>query len=547
MQQQIRYGQGATIRKSSARRWLRELVERKSLSPIMCGIVALVVAALFNAVETPVPKIHDEFSYLLAADTFREGRLTNPPHPFWKHFETLHVIQQPTYASKYQPGQGLFLALGGYLGGHPIVGAWLTTALAAAAVCWMLQAKVPNRWALCGGLLVALHAMIHARWSLSFWGGSLPMAGGALLFGGFFRAVDKPRIGSSIAMASGAVILAATRPFEGAVVAACAGGALLVHLICSSRHRGRLWSHLILPAALMSFLGLAFLGYYNYRVTGEPLTLPYQVHEADYGYSPLFLWKPLPPEPEYRHKEIRDFQTGWGIKDYLEQQSLSGWCRSKASGLFRLGKFFLGTSLLIPLIALPQLLKARKLRFVWFTLAIFLLAEATVPWTFPHYFAPVAPLIFLLAVEALRLLHTSSFPKYRLARLAVPAVFTLHLLTLAGVFGQYVSWERNDWQWKRAAIVEQLQNTGENHLVFVRYEDDREDNEEWVYNGADIDQATIVWAREMDAEENQRLMDYFSDRKVWLLYAEEANPQLLPYPASSQETEEYYSLRISSD
>lgn len=60
---------------------------------------------------------------------------------------------------------------------------------------------------------------------------------------------------------------------------------------------------------------------------------------------------------------------------------------------------------------------------------------------------------------------------------------------------------------------------------------------EWVYNEADIDNAPVIWAREMDMEKNRKLLEYFKNRKAWLLKVEDdkSPPILLPYPVKDEE------------
>src|SRR5580698_5109446 len=72
------------------------------------GFVALRLA-LVPLMPVPMPIVTDEFSHLLLADTLLHGRVANPVHPFWPHFESIHVLMQPRYVSAYFPGQAVWL------------------------------------------------------------------------------------------------------------------------------------------------------------------------------------------------------------------------------------------------------------------------------------------------------------------------------------------------------------------------------------------------------------------------------------------------------
>ena len=147
------------------------LASRKTLACLVVGALTIGLRlALLPIWPKPTPRVYDEFSYLLMADTFASGRLTNPSPPHWEHFETVFVQLWPTYQSPYPVAQGILLAIGKAFFGHPWWGVVLEMGLFAAAICWMAQAWLPPGWALLGTLLGVLQFGLASYWMNSYWG-----------------------------------------------------------------------------------------------------------------------------------------------------------------------------------------------------------------------------------------------------------------------------------------------------------------------------------------------------------------------------------------
>jgi hypothetical protein len=511
------------------------LARRKTLSVVLAGASVLAIrVALIPLLGVPQPMWHDEYSFLLASDTFAHGRLTNPTHPMWIHFESFHIIQQPTYMSMYPPAQGLILAAGQMLG-HPWIGQLVVTALMCSALCWMLQAWLPPAWALFGAALAVLRLGILFYWMNSYFAASLPALGGALVLGALPRIQRYGRLRDAAGMGVGLALLANTRPYEGLVFSLPIAAAMLAWIVRQKRiPTSAVIGRVVLPLILILGLTGAAMGYYFWRVTGNPLVMPYQVDRQTYAMAPYFIWQHPRPEPPYRHAEMRDFYQGWEYHDYLSGRTPLGFLRRALYKAYVLWKFYASPALTIPLLAFPCILRDRRMKFPLVVAAFVVVGILLETWTGAHYVAAATGLFLLFVVQSmrhLRLWRWSGKPLGAALVRAVPAIcvamICLRLCALATGAQIEQRWPRGNLE--RAAIVRQLESTPGDHLVIVRYGLGHGSHIEWVYNHADIDGAKVVWARDMSDEKNQELLHYFSNRHIWLVYADESPPRLEPY------------------
>ncbi|MGA2652461.1 MAG: hypothetical protein ABSF28_18140, partial [Terracidiphilus sp.] len=200
---------------SGIERTLGRLARKQSLAVAAVGLATLLLRLLIlPIIPIPLPFVPDDFSFLLAADTFAHGRLANPTPAMWTHFESFHITMQPTYMTMYFPGQGLLLAAGKVLFGNPWFAVLLCSALMCAAICWMLQAWLPPGWALLGGILAMLRLGLFSYWVNSYTGGALITAlGGALVLGALPRLMKTARARYGLLLAAGIALLGLTRPY----------------------------------------------------------------------------------------------------------------------------------------------------------------------------------------------------------------------------------------------------------------------------------------------------------------------------------------------
>jgi hypothetical protein len=488
---------------------------------VAAGLLVLVMRIVLLPIwDMPSPYIYDEFGYILQADTFASGRVTNPPHPQSDFFESIYILQHPSYTAKFPPGQGLMLAAGQAISGYPWIGVWLSCGLLAAVMCWALQQWFPPGWALFG-TAIAIPMCLSSYWMDSYWGGAVTATGGALVIGALPSIGNRRR--SAWIFAAGCILLIYTRPFEGSLFLAP-----LVVVLFLKRLTMRDWAAIV----LVGLLGAGWLGYYNYRVTGSPTRLPYVEYDRQYPSTPHVNVLPLPPPAHFSPINLT-WMDQWEREAWQKARS-SGFVPDRLKDVYEIFDRFAGSSVLLLPLILSVVPVFRKLRILLWPLLFCLSAALIEVKYYDHYAAPFLVVVLILLVESFR--HLRAFkiggrPAGRLLFWAMPALMLLFYAGHEGIrLVRHVPIRQrlpaNSW---RGELEESLAARGGGHLVFVRYTKFRIPHEEWIYNRADIDNQVVIWAQDLGLERNRKLIDYYKGRTFWLFQPDENPNKADPY------------------
>jgi hypothetical protein len=483
--------------------------------------------ALLPRFPAPAPSGADDFSYLLLADTLRHFRLANPVHPLHQFFEAVFILQQPSYSSIFPLGQGLVLALGWIVFGHPWAGVLLSMGALSAGCYWMLRGWTTPGWALAGGLLAICEFGPLSQWMNLYWGGAVSAVAGCLVFGALPRIYTTPRTRYAILLGAGLGLQLLTRPFE--FVLLLASVALYASWGRLPRKSVGMAALALLPAVLLTLAQ-------NKAATGSFTTLPYQLSRYQYGVPTTFTFQPNPmPHNALTAEQHLDYQAQ-SIIHGEGPETVGTWLGRLASRIHFYRFFFYPPLYLV----LPLFLVAlREFRFAWLagTVALFAAATNFYPYFYPHYIAALTCVFLLISVVSLERLSRWNPLASRLILYLCAAQFVfwygLHcgsqpLLITAGRFdtGDFINYGDPE---SRLRIARNLDETPGRKLVFVRY-DAGHMFHEWIHNAADIDSANVVWAADLGDAENSKLRAYYPTRSAWLVEPDAIPPRLIPYP-----------------
>jgi hypothetical protein len=251
----------------------------------------------------------------------------------------------------------------------------------------------------------------------------------------------------------------------------------------------------------------------------------------------VFIWQELNPKQTYHHQVMRDFHEKYGLTFYHMKRSIWGFVLQ--NGFFLVGLILFSlTVLAIPLITMFSVMvrwtfNNRWALFALFTYIVLVSGLAMETYMQPHYLAPVSGYNYVFVLQAMRLCRRRNKNIGRIMLWLVPSL-CLVVLLFSPLYERIKKDESVAWHSHRTHINEQLNRMGGQHLIIVTYGSRHSFLDEWVYNEADIDSATVAFARAIDNPQDCQLIKYFRSRQIWSLEVDgdQSSPKLKPYPTS---------------
>jgi hypothetical protein len=338
-----------------------------------------------------------------------------------------------------------------------------------------------------------------------------------------------------------------TRPFESIFLALAVIFFFAPVIVKGVEHRALVRSGSIAALMVLPALGLILL--HDKKVTGSWTTLPYALCRFEYGVPCTFTLQANPVP----HRELTiEQQTAYEVQSFVHGPSTDtiGSFLERLAGRVRFYRFFFLPPLYLALPAFFWSFRDPRMRYVFLTLLLFFVGTNIYPYFYAHYVAGVTCLFLLVTVVSLENLSRLTIAGHLVGPDAVRIILFLcaaHFVFWYGIqlssnqefakdLEQYESWDEVNHGDPdgRIGVNKTLAQAPGKQLVFVRYWPKHQVTE-WVYNGADIDRQKAVFARDLGAIENEKLLSYYPDRKAWLLEPDARPPRLSPYqPAQTQ-------------
>lgn len=516
-------------------------VSVRTRTVIALAIIPLAFTYLFYTAHRQqrmlFPHTHDERMYLLQARMLATGKLWMQAHPAGDSFETFYVFVRPVYAAMYFPGTALLYAPGLWLP-VPLVVLPLLAASAIVALTYRIMTELIDGVA---GLLAAMLMMSLSqfRYLSTMWmSHSVMLLMGLCMTWAWLNWRKRHDLRWAAALGAFAAWGAITRPLEALCFAIPIGVAMLIDLRPMPWRR-RMQSVATILAAAAPFLAMQIA--LNIAVTGSPLQTPVSAYNrADapgvaYGFAAPSL-DARPRSSLLQKQVLYDDMVIPAIEAHAKPMT-EQWIKSKLPWLATHA-----TPAMLLLIFLPAgFAAARAIHLPLIAvLPLFLLAYLGFPWLLAHYTIIVTPTIILLILLGVVAL-TNLIPRWRnfistastlsLAMLAVTSLPEMNRLTL------------DEW-WVHFPVLKfdqtRLPNLIEKPaIVLYQFKLGESAYDEPVYNTdtAWPDDAGIIRAHDLSAEQNRRLIEHYAkvqpDRRVYridrhaLLTAPDYQPEFL--------------------